>query len=1699
KFKEAWKERDEAKAKDHAEALLASMRDNADLAAAAGFPVVESSTNEFTEELQWTVTTPLEDGTTASKVYETEQEAHEAWRTWAMEQHSGNLEAVAEALARPLLDTVNFHDGPGRTAEQEAEAQATFDAWLESLPEGSHELNHPDEGFTRTLEITIQPDGSRAAYIKTVDKDGKGGAHRATKNDFRDVTVSNVNMGDGPTSSYTSPAYSLKNPPKHPGLTAQANADLLELLTQPGQLTADTRVEDRTDLDLTFDQAIKQGIATTEQLQARVAIYALEQGIPLAQAAAEVATLSIKARRFAEAARGSVYRSTVQLFRGADPKDILEDMSEDAWARAFHLGLYERSQAIEDIRALEALTGNKYLRPDLTFKNEQGINEEAGLDHLIEALSTLSLEYAFGRIQDGSLGTRLRQWLHTMVATFAGAFKHAKLLLRSRDLKAQIAAGNIDKRLLDLIADSVGLNPTAQESRFQQQAQAQIIAEAMGDFEEIGSAIKGRLPHPETLHRRNHPLAGEVERIHDSLTTTTRRRTKRGKAVRNAQKANNFFLPIGEMADIDHIREAMNEKGFDFDTPADLLAAVADSVSYNIPTYATNSATDEDFDLGQDSFSIGRAWPTGFPRVVQMSTVAKLKSSPGYTEAKAGDMHSAIAIARSLTKPAKALALSAEHPEAILVSIHGLEATGINALPSAFAKVLSSVTSLEVDEEIVMVNRPHRTGKGSAHRMASRPKFNGAVQTGRDYIIVDDVVTQGGSISELRAYIEENGGHVVAASTLAAAQFGTNLALSEKSRLALVEKFGEDALRGFAEKHSIYGGEFLALTEGEARAILRFQSLDAAGSAIATAKQEADANGNAKPFEFGQDGQGFLNFSLGAAHDMIYAAFEDVDGGGPGPQVATDPLEGGKVRSIAKLFHRAIVPRLNPTRHALGLKSTWAPGQEAKWLRDVTAGGDRLLSFLRIAREMFPEFQSWYESRVRMALAIFSEIDPAASQPANNFTLRIALAVTSNGNKVKDQTFASWNVYQDWKTTGKMGETAVPGKRGKEIQRHLQLVDKLVKKFGFEVVDEFFQRTGTVDELRRALVEDFNFTAQEAKDLTTGELIDEVVPFSLVFGAKLGSFLNNLSGNFDTVTMDRWFMRTFGRALGIQLKRIKPSAVAKKRERFKAALAEAKQTDAGKALLRAAGLRSNASASLATLKKITKHFESESNRRHLSAEANELRKAANGFFQIADGFQLQEAPAGGSQRRYIRLAMEDARAKFIEETGQDWNPAELQALLWYFEKAVHDTYGSKQKDESPDYASAANELFRHLNGGTADAGAFEPSNAVTRRSLPRRSNRQLPGQAVGGQGIQALGTLSLSERGVRSLESTIQARLSKGPEERVTFYRDIMRRMENVLLRYEDFALARNGPVDPDDLRIRLMEGAAEAEAIISALPPEIRGKVRIPVSSILDAKTERGKLKVFRDLIDQADAALEPYLVAQYRDAISTILDLARPIVGDSRRISGRLTPETQRLIAKIIEAIPLTPTQVLARTAGIEATLNDPAHNNDPDNEDHLALLDELETLDTFGALATLDAARLAGALATLKHVYAKGRGIRRFLEEAKRQERQGKIREVLDSLGLPHGPSQSQLSKRTEQDGLKELAGGVVTGHWSFHQKQIPGSTAGTEVEAHDLAFFADGDLGSPQEGFGWNGFPDFGLGKEEVANVEILGTGAGGRKD
>ena len=427
--------------------------------------------------------------------------------------------------------------------------------------------------------------------------------------------------------------------------------------------------------------------------------------------------------------------------------------------------------------------------------------------------------------------------------------------------------------------------------------------------------------------------------------------------------------------------------------------------------------------------------------------------------------------------------------------------------------------------------------------------------------------------------------------------------------------------------------------------------------------------------------------------------------------VDTDPAEGGKVRSIAKRFalKTGIIDfkKLFKTTGALKVS-------ERVYKSTVKKAAEKISKVLDKSFIQFPKFEAWYSSRLNMAMKIFQELDPDLSKPKDQFIMKTLLAVTSNGNEVSDQTAESFRIYQDWKRTGTLDQKSTQGTREETILEHLRLVDVLIAKVGWKDLEAFMSKVGPVSELRKELQSRFGFTKKQAKDMTNGELVTEVVPYSLFLGPKLGSFFNNLSGNFDTTTMDRWFMRTFGRTMGDQLVKVD---IQKPKQRLIEAIdsliadpgSNLFKTLKGLKVLPKFGKAINANQ----IKRIATYFALKANRQGLSSVENEVRLAINGMVKVSDGFKLMEAPASGTHRRFIRAVMKKALDDFNKRNNTNFTPAEAQAILWYYEKLIHESNGSRQKGEAPDYAAGANAIYRTING--RDSGQFVRSDVIRRR------------------------------------------------------------------------------------------------------------------------------------------------------------------------------------------------------------------------------------------------------------------------------------------------------------------------------------------------------------------------------------------------
>ena len=119
-----------------------------------------------------------------------------------------------------------------------------------------------------------------------------------------------------------------------------------------------------------------------------------------------------------------------------------------------------------------------------------------------------------------------------------------------------------------------------------------------------------------------------------------------------------------------------------------------------------------------------------------------------------------------LDNTSKKVFLIFPHPEFTTDGDVSLPHKPTNALPFAFSSRLGEILGLEQWEDVIEYARPGRTALSGWQRLLWQPKFTGSVRHGAAYILVDDVVTNGGTLAALRSYIVQQGGTVIGAAVL---------------------------------------------------------------------------------------------------------------------------------------------------------------------------------------------------------------------------------------------------------------------------------------------------------------------------------------------------------------------------------------------------------------------------------------------------------------------------------------------------------------------------------------------------------------------------------------------------------------------------------------------------------------------------------------------------------------------------------------------------------------------------------------------------------------------------------------------------------------------------------------------------------------------------------------------------------------------
>lgn len=355
----------------------------------------------------------------------------------------------------------------------------------------------------------------------------------------------------------------------------------------------------------------------------------------------------------------------------------------------------------------------------------------------------------------------------------------------------------------------------------------------------------------------------------------------------------------------------------------------------------------------------------------------------------------------------------------------------------------------------------------------------------------------------------------------------------------------------------------------------------------------------------------------------------------------------------------------------------------------------------------------WYERQLPEALRIISEVFPElADNDGARFMFKAALAVTSQGVDVKLNFATAMKVYEKFKASGKIDPSAVtiPGKGGKAARENLAKLRTMIEARGVDGAAAFMRAEHTVRDLRKAGFK------------LPGYAIDDELKGWAVFGPKIGSFGNNLDGDFKTLTADLWFSRTWNRMLGSMFKYSAKNEAEHIRS-FREELAKALAKPGSNAIVdymsgaeRAAVEAGDLDAQLELAGRIAAAFAKGNFK-----DKTQLNRAGKNWSENVA--HLQDAPRGMPERKFQREVIADVQARVRDAIGQDVTVADLQALLWYQEKELFRILGASNERSAPlDYVDGANQAVKEWRESQAQndyvgrdyepAGEYGPANAL---------------------------------------------------------------------------------------------------------------------------------------------------------------------------------------------------------------------------------------------------------------------------------------------------------------------------------------------------------------------------------------------------
>ena len=159
------------------------------------------------------------------------------------------------------------------------------------------------------------------------------------------------------------------------------------------------------------------------------------------------------------------------------------------------------------------------------------------------------------------------------------------------------------------------------------------------------------------------------------------------------------------------------------------------------------------------------SWGAFFPPVTNHTSAPCARSHPDFEAAKNGDFDAALRLIDTLVKDERIRQIAEQYPQAHIVYNHRMHGERINMIPAAYAAKFSAI-GMKVEHDIIAITDVSHTNATDIARISKRMRYEGCVTQGADYILLDDFITSGAELRDMRDYIQSKGGNVVAMTTL---------------------------------------------------------------------------------------------------------------------------------------------------------------------------------------------------------------------------------------------------------------------------------------------------------------------------------------------------------------------------------------------------------------------------------------------------------------------------------------------------------------------------------------------------------------------------------------------------------------------------------------------------------------------------------------------------------------------------------------------------------------------------------------------------------------------------------------------------------------------------------------------------------------------------------------------------------------------